>query len=319
MSATSGTAGGGANEGGLATRYLGLRLPHPFMPGASPLAQDLDMVLRLEDAGAAAITMHSLFEEDVRLHGVGPDRYLEQLRGIKRRVGIPVIASLNGTTADGWLQYAALLERAGADALELNVYEVPTRLDESSAAVERRVLDIVAVLKESIAIPLAVKLSPFYSSLPHLAAQLDRLGADGLVLFNRFYQPDIDPLALAATLPVTLSDSSELPLRLRAIAILFGRIDASLAVTGGVHTGADALKAVLAGADAVQLVSALLRHGPDRLRQIRVEFEECAARLGVQSLQELRGLVSLNRLRQSHALERASYVRALQQFQYGGV
>lgn len=169
----------------LSTQYLGLTLAHPFMPGASPL-DDLDMVLRLEEAGAPAIVMHSLFEEEISRCAPAIDRYLEQLLRIKRRVGFPVIASLNGTTAAGWLQYAALMESGGADALELNFYHVATGLDESAASVERRVVDIVAVLKESIRIPLAVKLSPFYSALPQLASELDRLGADGLVAVQPF-------------------------------------------------------------------------------------------------------------------------------------
>jgi dihydroorotate dehydrogenase (fumarate) len=217
----------------LTTTYLGLALPHPFMPGASPLVDDLDTVLRLEDAGAAAIVMHSLFEEQIALlrfgmsalgahdhahaearsyfpeatgYALGPDRYLHQVARIKRRVGIPVIASLNGTTAEGWLEYARLIERAGADALELNFYHVATDLHEDGESIERRVVDIVAVLKESVTVPLAVKLSPFYSSLPNLALRLDRLGADGLVLFNRFYQPDIDPEALDTVPRLRLSD-----------------------------------------------------------------------------------------------------------------
>ncbi len=177
----------------LATTYLGLDLPHPLMVGASPLDEDLAMAARLEDAGAAALVMHSLFEEEIETYGGAPDRYLEHLLRLKRRVALPVIASLNGTTAEGWLQYARLIERAGASALELNFYHVATDLLEDGHTVERRVVDIVAVLKESIRIPLAVKLSPFYSALPYLAAELERIGADGLVLFNRFYQPDIDP------------------------------------------------------------------------------------------------------------------------------
>src|SRR5262245_45694524 len=198
----------------LRTRYLGLDLAHPFMAGASPLTTSIDMVLRLEDAGTSAIVMHSLFEEDVIHYGRAADAYLEQLLRIKRRTRLPVIPSLNGTTADGWLRFAMLVERGGADAIELNVYHVATDPHEDGAAVERRVLDIVAVLKESIAIPLAVKLSPFYSALPHLAAQLDRLGVNGLVLFNRFYQADIDPVRREPVPELHYSDSSELLMRL---------------------------------------------------------------------------------------------------------
>jgi dihydroorotate dehydrogenase (fumarate) len=323
----------------LTTRYLGLTLAHPFMPGASPLVDRIDTVLQLEDAGASAIVMHSLFEEQIsrqcfhreqRLavspasaeassyfpgadeYSLGPDRYLEQLSLIKRRVSVPVIASLNGTTADGWLAYARLIERAGADALELNFYHVATDLLEDAASVERRVVDIVAVLKESIAIPIAVKLSPFYSSLPHLALQLDRLGADGLVLFNRFYQPDIDPLRLAAVPQLHLSDSSELLLRLRWLAILYGRLRVSLAVSGGVHEPIDAVKAIMAGAGGVQIVSALLRRGPGYLRQIVTGFKRWADEHEYESIDQMRGSMSLSRCADPESFERGSYLGVLQ-------
>jgi dihydroorotate dehydrogenase (fumarate) len=301
----------------LLTRYLGLELAHPFIPGASPLTDDLDIVLRLEDAGAAAIVMHSLFEEEVVKYDLTADRYLEQLRRLKRRVHVPVIASLNGTTPEGWLRHATLIERAGADALELNFYFVATDLNQSAAQVERQVLDITAVLKESLMIPVAVKLSPFYSSLPNLAAQLDRIGVNGLILFNRFYQPDIDPVTLEPLLTLGLSDRAELPLRLRWIAILHRRIRASLAVTGGVHESIDAVKAVLAGADAVQMVSTLMANGPERLRQIRVEFERWGDEHGYRSIDQMRGRVSMATCANPAAFERGNYVRLLQA-QHGG-
>jgi dihydroorotate dehydrogenase (fumarate) len=296
----------------LTTTYLGLQLAHPFMPGASPLDEDLDMVVRLEDAGAAAIVMHSLFEEEIAACSVATDRYLERLLRIKRRVRIPVIASLNGTTAEGWLKYATLIDRAGADAIELNYYHVATDLLEDSALVEQRLVDIVAVLKESVVIPLAVKLSPFYSALPHLAAELDRIGADGLVLFNRFYQPDIDPAARAPVSQLRYSDPSELLLRLRWIAILAGRVRPSLALTGGAHEPLDAVKAVMAGADAVQLVSALLKHGPGRLTAIRDGFARWGDEHGFASVGEMRGCVSLSRCPHPEGFERANYFDVLQ-------
>jgi dihydroorotate dehydrogenase (fumarate) len=292
----------------LTTRYLGLTLPHPFMPGASPLDGDLDIVLRLEDAGAPAIVMHSLFEEEIAGYARATDRYLKQLLRIKRRVRMPVIASLNGTTAAGWLRYATLMDQAGADALELNFYHVATDMLEDAATVERRVVDIVAVLKESTTIPLAVKLSPFYSALPQLAAQLDGIGADGLVLFNRFYQPDIDPERQALVPQLRYSDSSELLLRLRWIAILSGRVRGSLALTGGVHEPIDAVKAVMAGADVVQVVSALLIHGPARLTAIRDGFTQWADANGFTSLAEIRGCASLARYKDPQALERGNYL-----------
>jgi dihydroorotate dehydrogenase (fumarate) len=323
----------------LKTQYLGLTLDNPFMPGASPLVDDLDVVLRLEDAGASAIVMHSLFEEQIAAerHGfhemgrfsdafpeaqsyipaaheyaLGPDRYAAHLARIKRRVGVPVIASLNGITAEGWLDHARVLQQAGADALELNFYYVATELSEAAPAAERRVIDIVAVLKESLHIPIAVKLSPFWSSLPNLAWQLDRLGADGLIVFNRFYQPDIDPEALDVTPRLQLSDSSELLLRLRWVAILFGRLRGSLALSGGVHEPIDAVKAVMAGADVVQIVSALLRHGPERLASIRQEFERWGDEHGYTSIAQMRGSMSHARCPDPNAFERGNYIRILQ-------
>ena len=323
----------------LATTYLGLALPHPLMPGASPLVDDLDMVRRLEDAGAAAIVMHSLFEEQITAeeqaaaqvagHGdsfgealsylpgtppfaLGPDRYLEQLRRIREAVAVPVIASLNGVTASGWLEYARLLEQAGAHALELNVYHVATDPTETAAAVEARVLDVLRAVRAAVRIPLAVKLSPFYSALGHLAQELDLLGADGLVLFNRFYQPDIDPEALEVVPALQLSDSSELRLRLRWLAILHGRVRLGLAASGGVHTGLDALKAVMAGAHAVQLVSALLRRGPEHLAVVRADLTHWLEEHEYESLAQARGSMSLLRCPDPAAFERANYLHVLQ-------
>jgi dihydroorotate dehydrogenase (fumarate) len=295
----------------LRTRYLGVDLPNPFIIGASPLDDDIEMVMRLEDAGAAAIVMHSLFEEDIAQYGPATEAYLHRLVEIKRRVRMPVIASLNGTTAAGWLRYAALLEHGGADALELNVYHVAADRDEDAATVERRVIDVVAVLKESIAIPLAVKLSPFYSALPHLAAQLDRIGADGLVLFNRFYQADIDPASREPMAELHYSDSSELLMRLRWIAILAGQINASLALTGGVHTAIDAVKGILAGADVIQLVSAVMKGGPSALTRIRIGFEQWAEEQGCRTIAEMRGTASMARCGNPLNYERANYVQVL--------
>jgi dihydroorotate dehydrogenase (fumarate) len=311
----------------LSTRYLGLELAHPFMPGASPLVDDLDMVLRLEDAGASAIVMHSLFEEQI-LHpdtasyfpepadyALAPDRYFEQLLRIKQRVRVPVIASLNGTTAEGWLQYARAIERAGADALELNFYHVATNPLEEAASVEARVIDIVAVLKESITIPVAVKLSPSYTALANLAWRLDRLGADGLVLFNRFYQPDIHPETLEVVPELRLSDSSELLLRLRWLAIISGRVRGSLAASGGIHEPIDAIKAIMAGADAVQIVSALLQRGPGYLSVVREGVQRWGDEHGYLSLERMRGSMSLSRYGDPAAFERGQYLRALQSWQ----
>jgi dihydroorotate dehydrogenase (fumarate) len=324
----------------LSTTYLGLSLPHPLMPGASPLVDDLDMVKRLEDAGAAAIVMHSLFEEQINgervqtlrqieahtesfseapsyfpdrpAFSVGPEPYLEQIRRIKAAVHVPVIGSLNGTTATGWLDFARLIQQAGADALELNFYVVATDPLEHGQAVEQRALDILRRVKASVTIPIAVKLSPFFGSFAHVASQLDGLGADGLVLFNRFYQPDIDVETLEVVPHLQLSDSSELLLRLRWLAILSGHLRASLAVTGGVHTAVDAIKAVMAGAHAVQMVSALLHHGPERLKTVREDMVRWMEAHEYHSLRQMQGSMNLTRCPDPAAFERANYMRALQ-------
>jgi len=324
----------------LGTTYLGFSLPHPLMPGASPFVDNLDTVRRLEDAGAAAIVMHSLFEEQITreqlgmVHNVlvheestaealsyfpkpaefalGPDRYLEQLRRVKAAVAVPVIGSLNGTTAEGWLSYAADIEQAGADALELNFYHVATDPLESGAAVERRLIDVVRHVRARVRIPLAVKLSPFFSSLPHLALSLEDAGARGLVLFNRFYQPDLDPEMLLAVPRLHLSTSDELLLRVRWLAILYGRIDGSLAATGGVHTSMDALKAIMAGAHAVQVVSALLQHGPAHLARLRREIGHWLEEHEYESLRQAQGSLSLIRTADPEAFERGNYMRILQ-------
>jgi dihydroorotate dehydrogenase (fumarate) len=303
----------------LTTTYLGLELAHPFMPGASPLADSLDSVRALEDAGASAIVMRSLFEEQILRprHAAsafmfGPDRYLEQVRRIKAAVSIPVIASINGTTTEGWLKYARLLQRAGADAIELNFYHLATDPSEDASSVESRLLDIVAVLKESITIPLAVKLSPFYSSLPNLASRLDRIGAQGLVLFNRFYQADIDPDELHTDPVLHLSTTEELLLRLRWLAIVSRSYRGSLAVTGGVHHPIDAVKAIMAGADAVQMVSALLQNGVQHLSVVRHGFERWCESRGYESIDQIRDSVSLAHATDPHAAERKNYLQILQ-------
>ena len=324
----------------LSTKYLGFELPHPFMPGASPLVDDLDAVRRLEDAGAAAIVMHSLFEEQITREqlamyhhldspqgasaealsylpeppdfALGPYEYLEQIRKIKKAVSVPVIASLNGTTRGGWLSYARLMQEAGADALELNVYQLATDFEESSELLEKRVLHMLWEVKSSVRIPVAVKLSPFYTALAHFAQRLDDLGTDGLVLFNRFYQPDFDIEALEVRPTLRFSDSSELLLRLRWLAILSGRVNASLAVTGGVHTPVDAVKAVMAGADAIQVVSALLKNGPGRLAKMRLELASWLEAHEYDSLAQAKGSLNLLRCPDPAAHERANYMHVLQ-------
>ncbi len=322
----------------LTTSYLGLALEHPIICGASPLSADIEMVLRLEDAGAAAIVMHSLFEEQIvkdamrrphlgresrtrgsvdpspalNAYALSPGGYIEHLLRIKARVRIPIIASLNGTTPEGWLQYARALERAGANALELNFYHVATDPSETGQAIEERLIDIVAVVKESVSIPVAVKLAPFYSSVPNVAARLERIGADGLVLFNRFYQADVNPDTYGTIADVRLSDSSDLLLRLHAIAILSGQVRMALALSGGVHEPVDIVKAVMAGADAVQVTSTLLRHGPSRLTYLRSQLEKWCEAHGCDSLAGIKGSASLARHGAGARFERAEYLSVLQ-------
>jgi dihydroorotate dehydrogenase (fumarate) len=231
---------------------------------------------------------------------------------------VPVIASLNGTSEGGWLRYARLIEEAGADGLELNVYELPSDFAESGAQVERRTLDVVRAVRASVSIPVAVKLSPFYSSPAHFSRSLDEVGADALVLFNRFYQPDIDAEQLEVARTVHLSTSEELLLRLRWLAILSGRVKASLAATGGVHTALDAVKAVMAGADAVQMVSALLRNGPGHLRAVREGLARWLEEHEYESLAQMRGSMSLLRCATPGAYERANYIKILQSWENTG-
>lgn len=323
----------------LSTDYLGLHLPHPLMPGASPLVDDLDTVKRLEDAGAAAIVMHSLFEEQfaaeqfaadallelreeafsealsylpgLERFRLDADEYLEQLRRIKETVALPVVASLNGTSPGGWLRFAGLLQEAGADALELNVYELSTDPDESSATIEARVVEMLAAVKREVRIPVAVKLSPYYTALAHFAQRLDAAGADGLVLFNRFYQPDVDVDEREVVHRLSLSDPAELLLRLRWLAILSDRVGASLAVTGGVHSARDAIKALMTGAHAVQIVSALLRQGPQLIGVLRRELAEWLEEHEYESLAAVQGMMNLARCPDPKTYERANYLELL--------
>lgn len=324
----------------LSVEYLGLKLPHPFMPGASPLVDDLGSVRALEDAGAAAIVMRSLFEEQIvqeqlatyqytdfhresfaeaasffpepEAFRLGPDAYLNQLRKIKEAVDVPVIASLNGTTHSGWLEYARLIEQAGADALELNVYSVAADPQASGAELEKRTLEMMRSLKHLVKLPVAVKLSPFYSSLAHFAAGLVNAGADGLVLFNRLFQPDIDVDALEVKRVLRLSDNSELPLRLRWLGILSPQLRVPLAVSGGVHEAVDAVRALMAGARVVQMVSALLQHGPAHLAQVQADFVQWMQQHEYTSLRQLQGSMNLASCPDPGAYERANYMLLLQ-------
>jgi len=326
----------------LRTTYLGLPLAHPLMPGASPLVDDLDTVKRLEDAGASAIVMHSLFEEQIShereginramdVHAesfaealsyfpspeefhLGPDRYLEQIRKIRATVSVPVIASLNGVTDSGWLSYAKLMQEAGAHALELNVYRIAADPNVPGTTIEHEVENILRSVKRGLGIPVAVKLPPFFTSFANVARQLDDLGADGLVLFNRFYQPDIDVELLEPVPALQLSDSSDLLLRLRWLAILSGRVRCSLAATGGVHTPIDLVKAIMTGAHAVQIVSSILRHGPRQITALKQGLAEWMEKHEYESVAQMTGAVSHRTSADPAAFERANYMRVLQSF-----
>jgi dihydroorotate dehydrogenase (fumarate) len=324
----------------LSTTYLGLKLEHPLVPSASPLSYSLDKMRRLEDAGASAIVMHSLFEEQIDLearaldhylsygthsyaealsyfpepqdYNLGPDEYLELVRAAKKALDIPVIASLNGVSSGGWTEYARLIEEAGADALELNLYQLPTRLHVSGAEVEAGYLDTVEEVREVISIPLAVKLSPYFSALANMALTLERAGVDGIVLFNRFYQPDFDLETLEVVPNLHLSDSSELRLPLRWIAILHGRLSLDLALSSGVHTHEDTLKGLMAGASVTMMASALLEHGLSRLRAVLADMTAWLEQHEYESVAQLQGSMSLMNVQDASAFERANYMKVLQ-------
>jgi len=328
----------------LATEYLGLSLTSPLVVSSNPLCGDVDNLKRMEDAGAGAVVLPSLFEEQITLqdhrsndpaaelilppalqhlpgmqgYNRGVDGYLMQIYEAKQAVDIPVIASLNGTSAGGWVSYARLLASAGADAMELNIYYLPTSIDSSGNEIEARFVHLVREVKANVPIPVAVKIGPQFSSIPNMAAQLAAAGADGLVIFNRFYQPDFDLDTEAVVPSLQLSDSSELRLRLRWAAILYGQIQADIAVTGGVHTENDAIKALMAGADAVMLASALLKNGIPYLGQLTAGIRQWLEQQGYASVDEIRGRMSRQNVRAPAAFERANYIEELQSYKSRG-
>ena len=324
----------------LSTPYLGLTLASPFMAGASPLAGDLDTARRLEDSGAAAIVLHSLFEEQVTLETRGTirhrdphaaefaaalaqfpapreyaltlDGYLAHISRLKAALHVPVIASLNGTSKETWLQVAKNIEQAGADALEVNIYDVVSDPGVSAMSLETSLRDMVVELKRALRLPIALKLSPYYTAFGNLARRLDQARVDGLVLFNRFYQADIDLASLTAAPHLELSSPSELRLRLQWTALLHKRVKTSLAVTGGVRTPDDGIKAVLAGADAVQVVSAVLQRGPRCFTELRVGLSQFMEEREFASVSAMKGRVSFADMEDPAAFQRASYIRTLQ-------
>jgi dihydroorotate dehydrogenase (fumarate) len=323
----------------LATTYLGLRLRTPLVPSASPLSETVDGIRQMEDAGAAAVVLHSLFQEQIvadryELHHrltqgtesyaesltyfpephelkVGPEIYLQLVANAKAAVDIPVIASLNGATLGGWTDYAGQIEQAGADALELNLYSIPTDPNLTATDIEDDYLSIVRAVRSAVRIPVAVKLSPYFTNVANMAKRLVETGADGLVLFNRFYQPDIDLETLSVTPNLLLSTPMALRLPLRWLAILYGRVNASLAATSGIHTGQDALKVLMAGADVAMLCSALLRHGIGHLRTIESAMRAWMEEHECESVEQIKGSVSQRHCPNPSEFERVQYIHAL--------
>jgi len=302
----------------LTTSYLGFSLRSPLVPSASPLSEKIENVREMEQAGAAAVVFHSLFEEQIDAVApecrVNPATYLEHIAEAKRSVGIPIIASLNCTTLGGWLSYARRITEAGADALELNIYKIPTRTEVPGSTIENIYIDIVRSVRAATVIPLAVKLSPYFSSFANMAACLDALNVDGLVLFNRFYQPDINLEKMEVAPNLTLSTPTDMRLPLHWIGILYGKIRANLAATSGIYQAHDVIKLVMAGADVTMLCSALMRHGITHIQRIEMELVAWLEGHGRKSLNELKGVMSQQNCPDPSAFERAQYVRGLSSY-----
>lgn len=325
----------------LSTNYLGLRLKNPLVASSSPLNKDIANLRRLEACGASAVILHSLFEEQIEIesqeldrhldpndgyaeaqsyfpdlgqYNIGPEGYLDFVRRAKVALNIPVIASLNGISTGGWVRYAKLMEEAGADALELNIYYLPINPDLEAAQVERTYIDLVTQVKSSIKIPVAVKLGPYFSATPNMMKKLDHAGADGLVLFNRFYQPDFDLDTLQVVPNLHLSDPSELLLRLHAVAVLYGHVKADLAITGGVHTATDVVKCMMAGAQVAMMTSQLLRYGIEYLRTVREDLIGWMEEHEYHSIQDMQGSMSRGAVAEPEAFERANYMRVLSSY-----
>ena len=325
----------------LSTSYLGLKLRSPLVASSSPLCKSVDNICRLEDAGASAVVLHSLFEEQINLesfeldrwlepnegfaeaqsylpdltsYNIGPEGYVEHIASAKKSVRIPVIGSLNGVSSGGWIRYARLIEQAGADALELNIYYLPTNPNMTGAQVEMMHTELVEEIKGSIRIPVAVKLGPYFSATPNMMVKLDAAGVNGLVLFNRFYQPDFDLENLEVVPNLALSNSSELLMRLHWVAILYGQIKADMAITGGVHTAEDVVKSMMAGAKVSMMTSALLRHGIPYLGELRTKLAEWLDEHEYESIAEMQGSMSRRSVADPEAFERANYMRVLSSY-----
>jgi dihydroorotate dehydrogenase (fumarate) len=326
----------------LKTTYMGLELASPLVPSASPLTETLDVVKELEDAGASALVLHSLFEEQIRYDELelthymeygtesfaealsyfpepdefkkGPEEYLEHIRKAKETVDIPLIASLNAASAGGWMSYAKQFQDAGADALELNVYFLPTDPNEPVAEIEQIYVDVVTEVKQSVSVPVAVKMHPFFTSVANMGCRLDRAGADALVLFNRFYQPDIDPENLEVFPNLKLSHPSEARLAMRWLAILYGRVNADLSATGGAHHGRDAIKLMMAGSSVVHLCSALLKYGVGHLKRVEEEMTAWLTENEYENVRQLIGSLSQKSCPDPMAFERANYIKMLHSY-----
>ncbi len=331
----------------LKTNYLGLQLRTPLVASASPLSQELDGIRRLEDAGASAIVLYSLFEEQLRQESfdleyhltegtdsfaeassffpqpnefhLGPEGYLNHIRRAKSAVRVPIIASLNGTTVGGWTQYAKLIEQAGADALECNIYSIAADPDLTSLEIEKEYLDILKAVKSVVKIPVAIKLSPYFSNMANMAKRLDEAGANALVLFNRFYQPDINLEELEIQPNVLLSGPQAMRLPLTWIGILYGRVRANLAATSGVHGSEDVVKLLMVGADVTMLCSALLRNGIDHLRKVEAGLLEWIEKHEYESVQQMKGSMSQIHCPNPSAFERAQYMNAVKSIQHVAV
>ena len=326
----------------LQTTYMGMALPNPLIASSSPLSEDVSNIKRLEDAGAAAVVMFSLFEEQIRHEDeamthltsygaesfaealsyfpdvddfhVGAEQYLNLIRRARESVDIPVIASLNGATNEGWIDYARLMEEAGASAIELNVFYIPANIDVTGREVEERYVEILRHVKGAVTVPVALKLSPFFSAFGNMARRLDEAGADALVLFNRFYQPDFDIEHLEVALSLELSGPSEIRLPLAWIAMLYGRLNASLAATRGVHSAADIIKYVMAGADAVMTTSALLKNGIDYVGRLLRDVEKWMETREYASIEQMKGSMSEQNVADPTAFKRGNYIRMLEQY-----
>ncbi len=326
----------------LSTHYLGLKLRSPLVVAASPLCKDLTNLRHMEDCGASAVVLHSLFEEQLNIesneldrflwdgldlsaesttifpdlgsYNIGPDHYLEHIRQAKQTVSIPVIASLNGVSKGGWVAYAKQIEHAGADALELNVYFIPTDSGATAEDIEQLYVDLVAEVRKTVKIPLAVKVGPFFSSFANMAHRLQEAGADGIVIFNRFYQPDFDLEAMEVKPAVTLSNSSELLLRLHWAAMLWGHLKADVAITGGVHTAEDVVKSMMAGAKVTMLASALLQNGVGYLRPLRNQLEAWLEKREYESVEQMQGSMSQRNVPNPKAFQRSNYMRVLSSY-----